>query len=226
MNWTPDIVMVRLIEAYAVIERITRKDGPPGTGSGMPAAITFESSQEAFEFERVDLTFNNGESMAVIKETRRQDILRAAGRAVPAETISMALEALRWPIDFIQDEDHRACLITYATCRARNRVWTKVLKARNARVPKEKRWLRLKTYRWNEKSCQRISDHLAKESVLLRLPLDLQMIQIEAEHPCEFANLAKRAWMAPDAMPSRFGGDDDQPGSTQKSRHGERREAA
>ena len=201
MNWTPDIVMVRLIEAYGVIERTTRRDGPCKTGNGMPTPLMFQSDNERFEFERVDLTFNKGDAMAIIKETRRQDIMRAAGRAVPAETISMAMEALRWPIELIGDEQHRACLIAYATCRARNRVWTKVLKARNDRVAKENRWSRLKTYRWNEKSCQRISDHLDKESVLLRTPLDLQMIQIEAQTPCELDKTGSLAWMAPDAKP-------------------------
>lgn len=201
MNWTADIVMVRLIEAYSVIERITKKDGPRSGGTSMPTPLMFQSDQDAFEFERVDLTFNEGKAMAIIKETRRQDIMRAAGRAVPAETISMAMEALRWPIDLIADEQHRACLIAYATCRARNRVWTKVLTARNKRVAQEYRWSRLKTYRWNEKSCQRISDHLDKESILLRTPLDLQMIQIEAKPRCELDKTGSLAWMAPDAKP-------------------------
>lgn len=201
MNWTPDIVMVRLIEAYSVIERITKKDGPRSSGTSMPTPLMFQSDAERFEFERVDLTFNQGDAMAIIKETRRQDILRAAGRAVPAETISMAMEALRWPIELIADEQHRACLIAYATCRARNRVWTKVLTARNNRASKENRWSRLKTYRWNEKSCQRISDHLDKKSILLRTPLDLQMIQIEAKPRCELDKTGSLAWMAPDAKP-------------------------
>lgn len=201
MNWTPDIVMVRLIEAYTVIERITNRDAPARFKNSMPATKMFETESEAFEFERVDLTLNGGRAMQVIKETSRQDILRAAGRGVPAETVSMAIEALRWPIDLISDPNHRACLIAYATCRAQNRMWTKTLTARNRRVGKENAWSRLNTYRWNEKSCQRISDHLLNEGVLLRVPLDLQMIQIEAETPCELGGMGSHAWMAPDAKP-------------------------
>lgn len=201
MNWTSDIVMVRLIAAYSVIERTTRRDAPGGHKNSMPQTAMFETSSEAFEFERLDLTLNAGDSMKVIRDTRRQDILRLAGRAVSAEAISMAMEALRWPIDLIEDPNHRACLIAYATCRARNRPWTKELALRNRRVDQKKRWSRLKTYRWNQKSCQCISDHLTKESVPLRVPADLQMIQPEAKTTCELDTMGSLAWMAPDAKP-------------------------
>jgi len=203
MNWTPDIVMVRLIDAYVTIERLPAQDRRR-VGNGWPNMLMFDTASEAFGFELSDLTFNGGESMAVIRETRRDDILRDAKRAVRADAISMAMEAMRWPIEVISDEAKRECLIAYATCRARNREWTKVLAARNERVPKEKTVLRLKSYRWNEQSCQRISDHLSKESVLLRTPLDLRMIQPEAKSTGETDTVASLAWMASDAKPVRL----------------------
>lgn len=203
MNWTPDIVMVRLIDAYVTIERLPVKSFGGG-GNGWPNMLMFETTSEAYKFELSDLLFNSGELMAVIRETRRDDIIRDAKRAVRADAISMAMEAMRWPIEIIPDEEKRECLVAYATCRARNREWTKVLAARNKRVPQEKAVLRPKSYRWNEQSCQRISDHLNKESVLLRTPLDLRMIQVEAKSTGETDRVASLAWMASDAKPVRL----------------------
>lgn len=124
MNWTPDIVMVRLIDAYVTIERLPAPDRRR-VGNGWPNMLMFETANEAYKFELSDLLFNSGELMAVIRETRRDDILRDARRAVRSDAISMAMEAMRWPIDLITDEAKRECLVAYATCRARNREWTK-----------------------------------------------------------------------------------------------------
>ncbi|MCR5859712.1 hypothetical protein [Mesorhizobium sp. J428] len=205
MTWTPDIVMVRLIEAYMIVERLPAAQRPPTTSaSAWPNARMFDSEGRAFEFERVDLTTNGGEAMRQIKEARREDIERAARKRVPAVAISLATEALRWPIDMIEDPRKRQCLIAYATCRARNVAWTKWLQARNRRAEKENAWLRLKTYRWNEQSCQRITDNLLKADVVLRLPWDCSMIQLEPKRQGETDKLASHVWMASDAKPQRL----------------------
>ena len=48
--------------------------------------------------------------MSQITPDRREEITRPAQKGVSAETISMAIEAQRWPVEII---DHEECRLSY-----------------------------------------------------------------------------------------------------------------
>jgi hypothetical protein len=51
--------------------------------------------------------------MSQITPDRREEITRPAQKGVSAETISMAIEAQRWPVEIIDHEEKRECRLSY-----------------------------------------------------------------------------------------------------------------
>ena len=182
------MVLSRLIDAYRTIEATTKRPGPEAAAGGTPMFVRDQ----------------NDRMMAGAAAQLRDEAamrLRQERRPVASYAISAALEAQRWPIDFVPDEQKRECLISYATCRARDGDWSAFIQRRNRSVPRENAWLRRKTYRWNEQSLQRIADGLLKSSVPLSLTDDGQVTHERAESPCELATVDLHAWRAQDAKP-------------------------
>ncbi len=188
MSWTKDVVLERLIDAYKTIEATTKRPSPATPGRGSPMFVRDQN----------DRMMAGGAAQLRDEEAMRHAQDR---RPVASYSISMALEAQRWPLEFIKDEQKRECLIEYATCRARDGDWSAYLHRRNRRVGSQNAWLRRKTYRWNEQSLQRIAHALLKSSVPLRLAGDGQVTHEQAETSCELATVGLRAWRSADAKP-------------------------
>lgn len=187
MTWTPDLVLTRLIDAYRIIEAVTKNPKPRAGGSAHPAMSL--DPEDRYTGRHLD------EIERQLKAERERRASVAAG------SISAALEAQRWPLDIIANEDRRECLIRYASCRARDGDWSRTVDRRNRRAVNKKAWARRSTYRWNEQSLQRIAEKLNNDRVPLK---DCERCAVTHEMPenqRETDTMVSHAWIAPDAMP-------------------------
>lgn len=190
MNWTSDAVLTRLIEAYTIIEAVTRNPKPRSSGSAHPE-MSLDAS-DRYTGRHLD------EIERLLKEERER---RAT---VMAASISAALEAQRWPVDLVADQDRREVLVAYATCRARNGNWSDYVQRRNRRNPSKRAWVRQKTYERVNRAAQQIAEKLNNAGLLLNESERCQTGQIS--HTSDFVDAGEQRaspthWIAPDAKP-------------------------
>lgn len=188
MTWTATTVLERLIESYAVIEAVTKRVRPNGYGNSHPEMmLDTEDRYTGANLDEIEL------AMKEASDDRA---------TVVARSISRALEAQRWPVEMIENQDRREVLIQYATCKARNGNWSEYVQHRNRRNPTKKAWVRQKTYERMNRAAQEIAAKLNKDAQLLHDPDDLQSGQIS--RTSDFVDDGTQRvthWRAPDAKP-------------------------
>ena len=187
-EWTPEIVLNRLIDAYRVIEVITRNPAPSKKPGSSHPAMNLDPS-DRYTGRHLD------EIERELKAEKERRTTIASG------PISMALEAQRWPIEYVENEEHREILIAYATVRSRDGDWSKYVQRRNRRHPTKRAWVRQKTYERKDKALQRIARMLNNNEISLRISEHCETGHDEAPNACEPAVMGIRAQMAPDAKP-------------------------
>jgi len=111
MNWTPDYVLARLIDAYSIIEATTSPAGPRQYGKSLPGEMVLDKS-DRYTGDRPD------EDMKIEKE------LRLNRSAKQSASISMAQEADQWTRDHVKNDMQRDILIEYATRMGNGKEWT------------------------------------------------------------------------------------------------------
>lgn len=188
--WTPDHVLTRLIEAYRVIEAVTPSVRPRRYGSAHPAMSL--DPEDRYTGRHLD------EIERELKDAREQRAVHIAA------SISAAIEAQRWPIDLVDDEDRRAILIAYATCRAINGNWSDIVRRRNGKNPARRPWIRQKTYERAHRAAQQIAQKLNNAELSLSHGEHCQSGQ--DSHTSGFVDAGERRahkthWIAPDAKP-------------------------
>lgn len=182
IEWTGDAVMWRLIEAYRVIEATTGKVGPSAFGPTIPDVLRSDA----------DRFTAGGEA----DRQHQNEATERTLRGIPSYSISMALEAQRWPIELVQDQDKRECLMAYILVRAKDWDWSRYVQKRNRQNPTKKAWIRRTTYRWNEASCQAIAKILQQNGTICRAADAGQVTHEPAEHACKSDKTDLRAWRA------------------------------
>lgn len=203
MTWIKDTVLVRLIDAYKVIETVTRADRPKAYGNAMPESV--RTPQEIYEFELDDLLTNKGQSLTRLHAQRVALLEKAAERHVAADRISQALEAQWWPVEYIASDERRTCLVAYCTVRARDGDWSAWLQARNRRNPPENGWIRRKTYRWNEQSLQVIAEKLNNSATMLHRPETCSVTHAaRKDEPHRLPARRPNYWRGENARPTKF----------------------
>jgi len=165
VTWTIDLVLVRLIEAFAIIEATTGRATPGAYGPTLPGEMVLDDD-DRYGGKMLD------DDMKWLKEQRMKKIEKQSS------TISLAEEAQDWPIDFVNNPLHRLCLIDYATVRSRDGDWSEWLKRRHRKFKGNFASLRRKTYRWRDAALQEIADALNSKGALLRMSQHCDMSHI------------------------------------------------
>lgn len=118
-GWTREIVEERLVEAIRIAQRSTGRVGPRGFGSGMPAYM--HTAGELF-----------AQQVMQDEEDALKDVLdRNRGRMPPSTAqVSLAEQALRWPIEYVADEGERKAIGLWLLAKAVRRPWKALAKRR------------------------------------------------------------------------------------------------
>lgn len=120
--WTPAHVGLRMVAAFDHVCRNAGRVGPASFGNAWPAMLT--------EFhELVD-----PQSRAQMERDKKEEAERQGDRAT-ANEISMANEALEWPMHYLNDEPLKAdALNLWAFCVARDLKVSKILQQRRMKA--------------------------------------------------------------------------------------------
>lgn len=157
MNWTPEIVLGRFIEATDT-ERRLPKGGGSGQGAPWPAYMhTFE-----------DMNGWGTKRLAEERELRMRRIPPTSGAITRFE------EVMDWTAKRIHDEARRHLIWAFAVCRLNG--WSFSAKCR------KEGWNRITAYDRLNKLFDRLSTDLAMENVVLRLPDPKWTLQESENH--------------------------------------------
>ncbi len=137
-RWTPELVIMRLVEGFDVLNRTPTKIGPKSPGGSWPHFVHLVEEDDAFKAlaaiapEMADRLMQEeiDDIIASKVEEHRNEADRQIKVPSPAET-SRADEALGWCLTYLRDEPMQADAVQlYARCRAKHSSAAAILRGR------------------------------------------------------------------------------------------------
>lgn len=123
MTWTKAAVEQRLIEAQRVLDSITPRPGirQPRRATDVPVPSSYFGLEEVLAFERARFDAHKLEGHFDPRTGERIKAVELRGRIPPENlAITRALEAWRWPAQYISDDRRRVavqCFVVFKTAR-------------------------------------------------------------------------------------------------------------
>lgn len=123
MTWTKAAVEQRLIEAQRVLDSITPRPGirQPRRATDVPVPSSYFGLEEVLAFDRARFEAHKLEGHFDPRTGERIKAVELRGRIPPENlAITRALEAWRWPVQYISDDRRRVavqCFVVFKTAR-------------------------------------------------------------------------------------------------------------
>jgi len=154
--WVPKLVLNRLIEAARIVVYTTGPAGPRGYGSSLPRELI-----ESMSIDPVPDYADDGYALPWWLQTSAREAPRQR-RQFSARKITMAEDAMRWPVIYLPVQDGpRRVIHLYLRCKVYRRPFDEACR--------RKAWSRATAYRARDRALGLIAQGLNRDGVPIKL---------------------------------------------------------